>query len=51
MITQFWIHIIRNIVTTVADLFSPFYQNLMYEDLIIALQLAPRCQHNLHHLR
>jgi hypothetical protein len=40
MITLFWIHIIRNILITDADIFSPFEQNSIYEDLLIALQLA-----------
>jgi hypothetical protein len=40
MITLFWVHIIRNILVTDADTFSPFEQNSIYEDLLIALQLA-----------
>jgi hypothetical protein len=40
MITPFWVHIIRNILVTDADTFSPFEQNSIYEDLLIALQLA-----------
>jgi hypothetical protein len=40
MITPFWVHIIHNILVTDADTFSPFEQNSIYEDLLIALQLA-----------
>jgi hypothetical protein len=40
MITPFWVHIIRHILVTDADTFSPFEQNSIYEDLLIALQLA-----------
>jgi hypothetical protein len=40
MITPFWVHVIRNILITDADTFSPFEQNSIYEDLLIALQLA-----------
>jgi hypothetical protein len=40
MITPFWVHIIRNILVTDADTFSPFEQNSIYEDLLIALQLT-----------
>jgi hypothetical protein len=40
MITPFWVYIIRNILITNADTFSPFEQNSIYEDLRIALQLA-----------
>jgi hypothetical protein len=40
MITTFWVHIIRNILVTDADTFSPFGQNSIYEDLLIALQLT-----------
>jgi hypothetical protein len=40
MITPFWIHIIHNILVTDADMFSPFEQNSIYEDLLIALQLT-----------
>jgi hypothetical protein len=40
MITSFWVHIIRNILVTHADTFSPFEQNSIYEDLLITLQLA-----------
>jgi hypothetical protein len=40
MITTFWIHIIHNILVTDADTFSPFIQNSIYEDLLIALQLT-----------
>jgi hypothetical protein len=38
MITPFWVHIIHNILITDADTFSPFKQNSIYEDLLIALQ-------------
>jgi hypothetical protein len=40
MITPFWIHIIRNILVMDADIFTPFEQNSIYEDLLITLQLA-----------
>jgi hypothetical protein len=40
MITRFWVHVIRNILVTAADTFSPFEQNPIHEDLLIALQLA-----------
>jgi hypothetical protein len=40
MITPFWIHIIRNILVTDTNIFSPFEQNSIYEALLIALQLA-----------
>jgi hypothetical protein len=40
MITPFWIHIIHNILVTDADIFSPFEQNSIYEDLLITLQLT-----------
>jgi hypothetical protein len=39
MITPFWVHIIRNILVTDADTFTPFEQNSIYEDILIALQL------------
>jgi hypothetical protein len=40
MITMFWVHIIRNILVTDANTFSPFVQNSIYEDLRITLQLT-----------
>jgi hypothetical protein len=40
MITLFWVHIIRNILVTDADIVSPFEQNSIYKDLLIALQLT-----------
>jgi hypothetical protein len=40
MITPFWVHVICNILITDADTFSPFEQNSIYEDLLIALQLT-----------
>jgi hypothetical protein len=40
MITPFCIHIICNILIMDANIFSPFKQNSIYEDLLIALQLT-----------
>jgi hypothetical protein len=40
MITPFWVYISHNILVTDADTFSLLEQNSIYEDLLIALQLA-----------
>jgi hypothetical protein len=40
MITPFWVHVIHDILVTDTDTFSPFEQNSIYEDLLIALQLT-----------